>query len=91
MSTPSITRTSIAPFNPSKSFALFARSQYRVTSGFMRHLSIRDLPHDGTQGDAGYSSIPWIFTQDVSRSATWNCETFATKPERQCDSLRHVV
>ena len=31
--------------------------------------------HDGTQGDAGYSSTPWIFTNSFT-SATWNCETF---------------
>ena len=30
--------------------------------------------HDGTQGDAGYSSAPWIFTTSFT-SATWNCET----------------
>ena len=34
------------------------------------------FPHDGTQGDAGYSSTPWIFT-DNFQSVTWNCETFA--------------
>jgi hypothetical protein len=32
--------------------------------------------HDGTQGDAGYSSAPWIVTQDAS-SITWSSETFA--------------
>ena len=32
--------------------------------------------HDGTQGDAGYSSTPWTVTQDAS-SITWNTETFA--------------
>jgi hypothetical protein len=32
--------------------------------------------HDGTQGDAGYSSTPWSFNES-SYSATWNCETFA--------------
>src|SRR5215510_5598741 len=32
--------------------------------------------HDGTQGDAGYSSTPWAVTQDGS-SITWNTETFA--------------
>jgi hypothetical protein len=31
--------------------------------------------HDGTQGDAGYSSTPWTFTKGFT-SATWNCETF---------------
>jgi hypothetical protein len=33
--------------------------------------------HDGTQGDAGYSSTPWDVTQDAS-SITWHTETFAT-------------
>jgi hypothetical protein len=32
--------------------------------------------HDGTQGDAGYSSTPWSFNES-SYSATWSCETFA--------------
>ncbi len=32
--------------------------------------------HDGTQGDAGYSSTPWNVTQDPS-SITWSTETFA--------------
>jgi hypothetical protein len=31
--------------------------------------------HDGTQGDAGYSSTPWSVTQ-ASDSITWNTETF---------------
>jgi hypothetical protein len=35
------------------------------------------FPHDGTQGDAGYSSAPWDITQDAS-SITWSTETFAT-------------
>jgi hypothetical protein len=35
--------------------------------------------HDGTQGDAGYSSTPWTFMQDAS-SITWSTETFATNP-----------
>ena len=33
--------------------------------------------HDGTQGDAGFSSTPWDVTQDAS-SVTWSTETFAT-------------
>ena len=32
--------------------------------------------HDGTEGDAGYSSTPWDVTQDTS-SITWSTETFA--------------
>src|SRR5438477_5929501 len=35
--------------------------------------------HDGTQGDAGYSSTPWDVTQDAS-SITWSTETFAQNP-----------
>jgi hypothetical protein len=31
--------------------------------------------NDGTLNNAGYSSTPWIFT-DNGPSATWNCETF---------------
>jgi len=33
--------------------------------------------HDGTVGDAGYSSTPWDVSQDAS-SITWSTETFAT-------------
>ena len=32
--------------------------------------------HDGTQGDAGYSSAPWSVTQ-AADSIAWNTETFA--------------
>jgi hypothetical protein len=32
--------------------------------------------HDGTLGDAGYSSTPWLFT-NTGQSALWNTETFA--------------
>jgi hypothetical protein len=32
--------------------------------------------HDGTQGDAGYSSTPWT----VTGSVTWSTETFAQNP-----------
>ncbi len=32
--------------------------------------------HDGTQGDAGYSSTSWNVTQDAN-SITWSTETFA--------------
>jgi hypothetical protein len=34
-------------------------------------------PHDGTVGDAGYSSTPWNLVQDAT-SITWRTETFAT-------------
>jgi hypothetical protein len=33
--------------------------------------------HDGTVGDAGYSSTPWDVTQDAT-SITWSTESFAT-------------
>jgi hypothetical protein len=37
--------------------------------------------HDGTEGDAGYSSTPWTFTLNgpppFPNSAVWNCGTFA--------------
>ena len=33
-------------------------------------------PHDGTLGDAGYSSMPWNQTQ-TANSLTWETETFA--------------
>jgi hypothetical protein len=33
--------------------------------------------HDGTLGDAGYSSAPWNVTQDPT-SVTWSTESFAT-------------
>ena len=47
--------------------------------------------HDGTQGDAGYSSTPW--TNDDQPGKLYNLElrNFAQKSERQCDSLRHAV
>jgi len=35
--------------------------------------------HDGTQGDAGYSSAPWTVNQ-APDSITWNTETFAQNP-----------
>ena len=34
-------------------------------------------PHDGTAGDAGYSSTPWDVDQQTN-SITWSTETFAT-------------
>ena len=34
-------------------------------------------PHDGTLGDAGYSSTPWNVDQQTG-SITWSTETFAT-------------
>jgi hypothetical protein len=34
--------------------------------------------HDGTQGDAGYSSTPWDVDTTDPNFITWNTETFAT-------------
>jgi hypothetical protein len=38
--------------------------------------------HDGTVGDAGYSSAPWTYAFDPSPlfPITWSCETFAQNP-----------
>jgi hypothetical protein len=44
--------------------------------GFHAPIQHPGWSHDGTQGDAGYSSTPWVVTQDAS-SITWNTETFA--------------
>ncbi len=46
--------------------------------------------HDGTQGDAGFSSTPWDVTANKF-SITWSTETFAHESERQCDTLGHTV
>jgi hypothetical protein len=45
--------------------------------GFHAPIQQPGWPHDGTLGDAGYSSTPWNVTQDAS-SITWSTETFAT-------------
>jgi hypothetical protein len=37
-------------------------------------------PHDGTVGDAGYSSAPWTFDISDGSAATWFSETFAQNP-----------
>ena len=44
--------------------------------GFHAPIQHPGWAHDGTLGDAGYSSLPWNVTQDAS-SITWNTETFA--------------
>jgi hypothetical protein len=37
--------------------------------------------HDGTVGDAGYSSVPWTFTVNAGNlTVTWNTQTFAQNP-----------
>ena len=45
-------------------------------------------PHDGTVGDAGYSSTPWNVTQDAS-SITWSTETFATN--QNANAIRYAT
>jgi hypothetical protein len=45
--------------------------------GFHAPLQQPGQPHDGTVGDAGYSSTPWDVGQQTS-SITWSTETFAT-------------
>src|SRR5207244_1415118 len=44
--------------------------------GFHAPIQHPGFLHDGTQGDAGYSSAPWNVTQDAS-FITWSSETFA--------------
>ena len=44
--------------------------------GFHAPIQHPGFANDGTQGNAGYSSTPWIVTQNAS-SITWNTETFA--------------
>ena len=44
--------------------------------GFHAPIQHPGWAHDGTVGDAGYSSTPWNVTQNGS-SITWNTETFA--------------
>jgi hypothetical protein len=47
--------------------------------GFHAPIQQPGWAHDGTQGDAGYSSTPWSNDyQPGNTSITWNCETFAT-------------
>ena len=45
-------------------------------------------PHDGTLGDAGYSSTPWNVAQDAS-SITWSTETFATN--QNANAIRYAT
>jgi hypothetical protein len=44
--------------------------------GFHAPIQQPGWAHDGTVGDAGYSSMPWTVNQ-TSSSITWNSETFA--------------
>jgi hypothetical protein len=44
--------------------------------GFHAPIQQPGWAHDGTQGDAGYSSTQWNVTQDAS-SITWSTDTFA--------------
>lgn len=60
-------------------FPLFPPSLSNV--GFHAPPQHPGFEHDGTVGDAGYSSTPWTFTVNgpppFQNSAIWNCETFA--------------
>src|SRR6267143_4234281 len=47
--------------------------------GFHAPLNHPGWPHDGTQGDAGFSNFPWTPTQTAA-SMTWETETIATNP-----------
>jgi hypothetical protein len=61
-----------------QSFQVFLGGVVPVTDlGFHAPPQHPGWPHDGTVGDAGYSSTPWDVTQDAS-SVTWSTETFAT-------------
>jgi hypothetical protein len=44
--------------------------------GFHAPIQQPGWANDGTQGDAGYSSTPWVVTENGS-SITWSTETFA--------------
>jgi len=37
-------------------------------------------PHDGTVGDAGYSTTPWTVDEGDGSALTWSTETFAQNP-----------
>jgi hypothetical protein len=61
-----------------QSFQVFLGGVVPVTDmGFHAPPQHPPWPHDGTVGDAGYSSTPWDVSQDAS-SVTWSTETFAT-------------
>jgi hypothetical protein len=60
-----------------QSFSLPLRPGVNVTNiGFHAPPQHPGWAHDGTVGDAGYSTTPWTPTQ-TANSLTWNCETFA--------------
>jgi hypothetical protein len=44
--------------------------------GFHAPLNHPGFPNDGTQGDAGFSNVPWPSNQ-TSNAVSWNTETFA--------------
>ena len=47
-------------------------------------------PADGTVGNTGFSSVPWVETQ-IFPSITWNSATFAARSERECHPLGHFI
>jgi len=44
--------------------------------GFHAPVNHPGIANDGTQGDAGYSNLPWAATR-VGGTMTWSSETFA--------------
>jgi len=60
-----------------QSFSVPIRPGVQISNiGFHAPPQHPGFPHDGTQGDAGYSSAPWTVTQNAN-SITWTTETFA--------------
>ena len=45
---------------------------------------------DGTVGNAGYSSLAWMGTQDAT-TVSWSSETSAAKPKCECHPMGHHV
>ena len=74
MNTPSITRTSIAPSNPSKLFFPFFPTLNNV--GFHAPPQHPGFANDGTEETLDIAVLRGLFTKNFT-SATWNCETFA--------------
>ena len=63
-----------------QSFGMGVRSDVNITNAqFHAPPQHPGWAHDGTVGDAGYSSTPWTFTRD-SVSANWSTETFDQNP-----------
>ncbi len=74
MSTPSITRISIARSNLSAVPLGCAITLNNL--GFHAPLNHPGFPNDGTQGNAGFSNAAWTSNQTAS-AVSWSTETFA--------------